>query len=444
MNINKEQHNKVITLFNILLFALITIIFAFFWLEFYRYNLKLFFRIKGSILIIFIYLIHFMLFYSIFANEKFLYSKLNYIIVSRMIAIVFTNIFTYLQISLYNARFFNLTTFSIMTILEFSIIYIISFITLKVYLIVKPKEDVLIIHRKKNADMDGIIEHFKTEKHYNKISLINIDNLKLNSINNFNLVVLFDLKSIKRNPLIKYCYQNNIPTIITEKISDILISNSENINMNNSPVIKIKSGYISQINRIIKRSMDIIISSILLITLSPIMLIIALLIKFYDKNDILFIQKRYTINNTIFNMYKFTSMTQTNSKSESLVTTDNDARITKVGKFIRRIRFDELPQLVNILKGDMSLVGPRPERIENHHRYIKEVPEFNLRLNVKAGLTGYAQIYGKYSSTPYEKIKLDLIYIQKYSILLDIKLLFLTFKVLFIKENTKGFKDKVN
>ena len=116
----------------------------------------------------------------------------------------------------------------------------------------------------------------------------------------------------------------------------------------------------------------------------------------------------------------------------------NDPRITKVGKFIRKTRIDEIPQFLNILKGEMSVVGPRPERQIIADQYTEEIPEFVLRLKVKAGLTGYAQVYGKYNTTPYDKLKLDLTYIENYSVWMDIKILFLTFKILFQKENTEG------
>ena len=120
--------------------------------------------------------------------------------------------------------------------------------------------------------------------------------------------------------------------------------------------------------------------------------------------------------------------------------TDDDPRITPVGKIIRKLRFDELPQLFNILKGEMSVVGPRPERVEHHESYTQQIPEFPFRTKVKAGLTGYAQVMGKYNTTPYDKLQLDLIYIQRFSFLLDFRLILLTVKIMFIKESTEGFE----
>ena len=128
----------------------------------------------------------------------------------------------------------------------------------------------------------------------------------------------------------------------------------------------------------------------------------------------------------------------------SVPATERDPRITPVGNIIRKLRVDELPQLLNILKGEMSLVGPRPERIEHVHLYSESIPEFSYRMKVKGGLTGYAQVYGKYNTTAYDKLKMDLMYIQNYSVLLDIEILFKTVKILFEKESTEGFSDEVS
>jgi lipopolysaccharide/colanic/teichoic acid biosynthesis glycosyltransferase len=188
--------------------------------------------------------------------------------------------------------------------------------------------------------------------------------------------------------------------------------------------------------------MDIVLSSIGLIFLSPLFLLITIGIKMEDKGPVIYKQKRLTIGGREFYVYKFRSMrVDAEQDGVARLACVNDNRVTVVGNFIRKVRLDELPQLFNILKGDMSIVGPRPERPEIAQQYEKEMPEFQYRLRVKAGLTGYAQIYGKYNTTPYDKLKLDLHYIQNYSLLLDIMLIFLTTKILFMKESTEGVTD---
>ena len=174
------------------------------------------------------------------------------------------------------------------------------------------------------------------------------------------------------------------------------------------------------------------------------MLVCAIAIKLDDGGPIFYKQNRITENGRIFNILKFRSMRTDAEKDGAKKAVNDDDRITRVGRIIRACRMDELPQLINILKGDMSMVGPRPERIENVYEYTSAYPEFALRHRVKAGLTGFAQLYGKYNTTPEDKLNMDLIYIETYSLLQDIKLLILTFKILFMKESTEGFDEKAN
>ena len=174
------------------------------------------------------------------------------------------------------------------------------------------------------------------------------------------------------------------------------------------------------------------------------MLIVAVAIKLYDGGPVLFKQERCTINGKIFKIHKFRSMiVDAEKEGKSIPATEHDPRITPVGNIIRKLRIDELPQMIDILQGNMSIVGPRPERVEHVEAYTEDIPEFKYRLKVKGGLTGYAQIYGKYNTTAYDKLKLDLMYIQNYSLRLDIRLIFMTVKIMFMKESTEGFeKDK--
>ena len=187
--------------------------------------------------------------------------------------------------------------------------------------------------------------------------------------------------------------------------------------------------------------MDIVFSLLGLVLASPFMLVIAILVKAYDGGPVFYRQPRLTKDGKVFDVLKFRSMRVDSEKKGARLAMKNDDRVTPVGKVIRNIHFEELPQIFNILKGDMSLVGPRPERPEIAAQYKREIPEFDYRLKVKAGLTGFAQVYGKYNTTPYDKLKLDLTYIETYSFVLDIKLLFLTFKILFQKENTEGVEQ---
>ena len=188
-----------------------------------------------------------------------------------------------------------------------------------------------------------------------------------------------------------------------------------------------------------KRFFDIFLCVFALIMLSPVFLVIAILIKCEDGGPVFFKQKRMTRNGREFDILKFRSMIVDAEKyAGAVLATDNDPRITKVGKVIRATRLDEIPQILNILKGDMSIVGPRPERKVIADEYCKDIPEFAYRLKVRGGLTGYAQIYGKYNTSAYDKLRLDLMYIENYSLMLDIKLIILTLRIIFSKESTEG------
>ena len=190
-----------------------------------------------------------------------------------------------------------------------------------------------------------------------------------------------------------------------------------------------------------KRAIDILIGLLAMPFLLIILVVFAPLIYLTDRGPVFYNAPRVGKDGKVFKLYKFRSMRVRDEDAQYCMTRKDDDRITPVGKILRNIHFDELPQIFNILKGDMSFVGPRPECPELAEEYGKIVPEFKYRLKVRAGLTGFAQVYGKYNTTPYDKLKLDMIYIENYSFLLDLKLMILTFKILFQKENTEGIES---
>ncbi len=256
-------------------------------------------------------------------------------------------------------------------------------------------------------------------------------------------VVIGDIPAELRNDLVKACYANGIRTYTLPKLTDVILKSSEVLHIFDSPVFLNRNHGLTIEQRIIKRGMDIIISLIATIILSPVMLITALCIKLEDGGPVFFRQQRCTEGGRVFDILKFRSMIPDAEKAGiSVPATEKDPRITKVGAVIRAARIDELPQLLNILKGDMSIVGPRPERVEHVRKYTAEIPEFSYRMNVKGGLTGYAQVYGKYNTSAYDKLKLDLMYIQNYSLILDIELILKTIKIVFTKESTEGFSEE--
>lgn len=258
-------------------------------------------------------------------------------------------------------------------------------------------------------------------------------------ISEYSYVLLYDISSEQRNRILKYCYQNNIEVYMTSKLSDTIIRSAGNVLLFDSPLLHMINNEMTFEQRFAKRCLDLLLAVPMFLVTSPIMLITALAIKIYDGGPALYKQERCTLHGKKFMIYKFRSMIVDAEKDgKAKLASQNDSRITPVGAFIRKTRLDELPQLINILKGDMSFVGPRPERPELIKKYEEMIPEFSCRMKVKGGLTGYAQIYGKYNTTPYDKLKMDMMYIQNYSFWLDIQLILMTFKIMFIKESTEG------
>ncbi len=256
-------------------------------------------------------------------------------------------------------------------------------------------------------------------------------------IETYNGVVLYDVHDTLRNDILKYCFDNSIRAYLAPKISDIIIRGAQEIDLFDSPLLLCRNDGISIESRALKRTFDILFAVVLLPFLLPFMGIAAAAIKIYDGGPIIYKQERLTRNGKRFNVLKFRSMVQDAEKDGvARLATESDSRITPVGAFLRKCRLDELPQIFNILKGDMSFVGPRPERPEIAEKYEKEMQEFSFRLTVKAGLTGYAQIMGRYDTTPYDKLKMDLMYIEKFSLINDLKIIMMTIKTMIFPGKT--------
>ena len=256
----------------------------------------------------------------------------------------------------------------------------------------------------------------------------------------YDSIFVAGINSRCRNGILKYCKENGVPGFFLPHVGDTIMQGAVHIQSFDSPVLYVNRAVMDPAYAFVKRLFDIVSSGIAIILLSPVMLITAILIKCYDGGPALYKQTRLTKNGREFKILKFRSMRVDAEKDgvARLSSGDNDDRITPVGKFIRKCRLDELPQLFNIFKGDMSVVGPRPERPEIAEQYYETIPGFKLRLQVRAGLTGYAQVYGKYNTDPYEKLEFDLLYINKMSVLTDLELCFATFFILFMSESTEG------
>lgn len=258
----------------------------------------------------------------------------------------------------------------------------------------------------------------------------------------YEAVFVSGVSATLRNGIVKYCVEKNKACYFVPHTGDVIISGAEHIRSFSVPICRARRSKPAPEYLLIKRAMDIMLSLLAIIVTSPFMAIAALAIWSYDRGPVLYKQVRLTKDGRPFEILKLRSMIVDAEKgSGARLAGEHDDRITPVGRIIRAIRFDELPQLFNILNGDMSIVGPRPERPEIAEQYRQELPAFDLRLQVKAGLTGYAQIYGRYNTEPQDKLKMDLMYINHASIAEDIKLIFATVRVLFLRDSTSGVRE---
>ncbi len=416
--------------------------FAFVWYQCYVANLGQMYWRRGNWAVIGLYGLVIYLLTRGMNGYKISYLPLTDIWISNILAIIFSAVVAYIEINLVTRTGVYLSAVPILAMAGVQILFIVPwvFFIRKTYIRLYPPRQMMVVYgahlpreliRKINSRADK----------YNvcaAMCFFDDEEAVLEEVCNYEGVVLCDLPSNERNRILKYCYQRGVRTYVTPKLSDILLNAAEEVHLFDTPLMLSRHQGLSITQRFFKRLFDILISLLLMVILSPFMLITAICIKGCDGGPVFYKQDRLTIGKKDFQIIKFRSMRVDSEKNGAQLARKEDDRITPVGKVIRRIHFDEIPQLFNILKGEMSFVGPRPERRDIHEQYKQEIPEFDFRLKVKAGLTGYAQVYGKYNTTPYDKLKLDLTYIQKYSLILDLKVVLLTVKVLFQKENTEG------
>ena len=430
-----------------LLVVLFSFMFGYVWDRYYSQGLwKEPFYAKGYVVMGIIYLIVAFFFFSVLGGLRIGTLRRTNVMLSQMVGILCLHVVMYGQMILLYRGLPPVMPLMLLTVSEVILIYAFSYIFDFILNVLFPPRELLVIYGE--YPFQPICNKIESRK--DKFLIGGSMNVSAGwealqkEIDKFKDggVVISDVHSEMRNRILKYCYAKEIRVYITPKVSDILLRNAESLHMFDTPLMLVRGSGLTIGQKFFKRLTDIVISLIMIVIASPFMLVAAILIKSYDHGPVLFKQKRLTEGRKEFYVYKFRSMIVDAEKDGvARLASANDSRITPVGKFIRATRMDELPQLFNILKGDMSIVGPRPERPEIAEEYEKEIPEFAYRLKVKAGLTGYAQIYGKYNTTAYDKLKLDLMYIEGYHILIDFKLILTTIKIIFMKESTEGVEE---
>ncbi len=444
---NQERYKRLIKLlFSLVLTGLIVAIYAFVWTYYFNDQMlqSPFFR-RGNWLMIFLYGVLLAFFMKMYGGYKVGYLKKGNLIYSQILSVIFLNIFTYLQIAVLDKRFFSPVVIILMTFADAAAIVLWTLIFEKLYSWMYPPRRMLLVAGDRSDY--HLLEKMNTRE--DKYEIRDVISYRkgfekfTEKVRDFDGVIIGDMPSHDRNLILKYCYEKNIRTYAVPKISDILLKSSDELNLFDSPLFLSRNGGLTIEQEAAKRVLDLILALTAAVVTLPFFAVIALAVKITDRGPVFYTQTRLTKNGKPFEIYKFRTMIQNaEAVSGARLAAEKDPRILPVvGTLLRRTRLDELPQIYNILKGDMSIVGPRPERPELAAEIEKEIPEFSYRLKVKAGLTGYAQVYGKYNTTSYDKLKLDLTYIRNYSMLLDLKLILMTPKIMLMKESTEGVKE---
>ncbi len=436
-----KKRKMIILSIKLLLLLLIVALFSY---TFFRYYEPASQFVKGNFFVIVIYGAILYKLQKIYGAFEVGFSPTWELTYSGSLAIVMSNVLAYLLICLIaNKSFLYINFYPLLwlSVLQGVVFGIFCAFANRVYRQLYPISDLVAIC---TGQDDAILEKLQAASTRYRICRIVVTGDSIpagvwTSIEQCDTIFIGTIHSKLRELLETYCYAQSKKVYLAPSIPDILTRYATNIQAFDSPVFLCRNKGPSVEQLFLKRTMDIFLSGLGLIIASPLMLAVAVAIKLNDGGPIFFKQARITRGNRIFTLLKFRSMVIDAEKNGAQKAVDKDDRITKVGKFIRATRLDELPQLLNIFIGDMSLVGPRPERCENVEEYSEFIPEFSLRHKMKGGLTGYAQVYGRYNTSPMDKLNMDLLYIEDYSIFLDIKILLLTVKIIFMKESTQGF-----
>lgn len=442
---SEKMKESIIVLYKLLLYFLL---FTIFFEVFKTRNIGLLYISRTMVVTKLTFIVVGILMLVIYGNFKIGEEKSKAIIYSMLLTVMITDFVTYLQLMIMNTNPANSLTFKLQQFDLLLIVFVIQMFTVMIFtylgnhLYFKLYEPLqtTVFYYEETEQLENILSQVKSYSlQYEIQEIISIkDNmLDFSEIEKSDYVMILDVPEKVRDKIVRACYHHNIAFSFVPNLSDVIETGAEYLVFDDIPLLHNDLKGLSVEQKLIKRTMDIFLSFLGILITSPICLIIALAIKLEDGGKILFIQERYTKDRQVFKLYKFRSMIE-DANNYSAV--ENDERITRVGRVIRKLRIDELPQLLNILKGDMSLVGPRPEMLENVHAYEEELPEFKYRLKVKAGLTGFAQIEGKYNTSPEDKLKMDLLYIENFSILTDIKIIFRTLIVFFKSDSTEGFE----
>lgn len=425
-------------------------LFAYIWCSYYNRNAFQTYYVLGGIISIIIYVFIYNGLCNLYDAFRIASSSISEMVLSQSISFGLADLILYIECNLIRNRYTSFIPGAIIVAMQLLGTALITTMAKRYFMnCVKPQDTLLLIGSWVSGDEAERFEHRILDKysHLFKFKYIEYENMSAalfeERLSECSTVIMYGLSVESRRDYMQKCIDEHKTFYFTPRVEDIILQGCTTRHLLDTPLMKYDYVYDDQKKLNSKRIFDVCFGVIFTIAFAPIMLIIALAIKIEDGGPVFFKQKRCTKDGEVFEILKFRSMI-VNAEEKGLQPTINfDPRVTRVGHVIRRYRLDELPQVFNIFMGDMSFVGPRPERVEHVELYSKELPEFKYRMKVKAGLTGYAQIFGKYNSSAFDKLRLDLLYIENQSLSLDLRLILLTVKVMFQGESTEGFDKEM-
>lgn len=438
------KHDLILRIIKTLDAVLMTVPFALCWYSYYAKHIASPFYAKGDYLVVALFFVLFIIFGRVYDAFLMSMQRISEIVYAQFLAAAVSDFIMYIVIWLLSKHLPNILPGVAALIGQVILAAVWAYNAHHAYFKIFPPQATAVIYDTRQGT-EKLIGKYGLDSKYKVVLTATADECIANlaMLDGVSTVFMSGIHSHDRNVILKYCVENNIGTFVIPRIGDTIMSGAYPMHMFHLPMLKVGRYHPQPEYLFIKRLLDIVISAVALVVLSPIFLITAIVIKATDHGPVFYKQIRLTKDGKEFGILKFRSMRVDAEKDgvARLSSGDHDDRITPVGKVIRACRIDELPQLLNILRGELSIVGPRPERPEIAAQYCEEMPEFSLRLQAKAGLTGYAQVYGKYNTTPYDKLTMDLMYIAHPSIVEDLKIMFATVKILFMPESTEGVSE---
>ena len=437
-------HDIPLRLVKVLNIICLTFPFACCWYGYYSRQMQSSFYRRGNLLMITLYMVVYFLFARVYNGFLVSVNRISEMVYSQVLAALVTDGISYLVIALLVKGFPNLIPGILAIGGQILLSALWCYTAHHWYFRSFPPSKTIIVYDVREG-MESLINQYDLERKFQVEEIIQVKECleNLDKLNEVDTVFLSGIHSHDRNIILKYCIEHNVRVYVVPRVGDVLMSGAQQVHLFHLPMLRVGRYEPTPEYLFFKRLIDLMMAGVATVFLSPIMVITAIAIKAYDKGPVFYKQTRLTKDGKEFGVLKFRSM-KVNAEKDGvarLSSGENDPRITPVGRIIRKCRIDELPQLLNILKGDMTIVGPRPERPSIAADYEKVMPEFHLRLQAKAGLTGYAQVYGKYNTTPYDKLLMDLMYISHPSLLEDLMIMFATVKILFMPESTEGVEE---